>query len=155
MAERSLLARDIMTRDVITVGPDDDVEKAARLLLEHHISGLPVVDEAGKLVGIVSEADLVLQEKGVRGPRYTVFMGGVLYLENPRRFEEEFKRAVARRIGDLMSKKVYTAAPDDPVAKVAAIMADRRVNRVPVVDAEQKVVGIISRQDVIRASYGA
>ncbi|MDI6709745.1 MAG: CBS domain-containing protein [Thermoanaerobacterales bacterium] len=154
MAEKNLLARDIMTRDVITVCPEDDVEKAARLLLEHHVSGLPVVDDAGKLVGIVSEADLVLQEKGVRGPLYTVFMGGVLYLENPRRFDEEFRRAIARKIGDLMSKKVHTVAPDDPMTKVAAIMADKGVNRVPVVDREQRLVGIVSRQDIIRASYG-
>lgn len=154
MADKKMLARDIMTRDVITVHPDDDVEKAARLLLEHHISGLPVVDGAGKLVGIVSEADLVLQEKGVRGPLYTVFMGGILYLENPRRFDEEFRRAVARKIGDLMSKKLYTVSPDDPVTKVAAIMVDKGVNRVPVVDREQRLVGIISRHDIIRAAFG-
>lgn len=151
---KTLLARDLMTTNVITVHPDDDVEKAARLLLDHHISGLPVVDGEGKVVGIISEADLVLQASEIRGPAYTLFMGGIIYLENPRRFAEDLKRLVAQKVGGLMSRKIYTVGPDDPLERVATIMVEKGVNRVPVVDKDGRLVGIVSRQDLIRTTYG-
>lgn len=152
---KTLLARDLMTTNVITVQPDDDVEKAARLLLDHHISGLPVVDGEGKVVGIISEADLVLQAGEIRGPAYTVVLGAIIYLENPRRFTEDLKRLVAQRVGDLMSRKVYTVGPDDPLERVATIMVEKGVNRVPVVDEDGRLAGIISRQDLVRTMYSS
>ncbi|MEW6182062.1 MAG: CBS domain-containing protein [Bacillota bacterium] len=149
---KTLMARDLMTTNIITVNPDDDVEKAARLLLDHHISGLPVVDGKGNVVGIISEADLVLQTSEIKGPAYTLFMGGIIYLENPKRFEEDLKRMAAQKVGDLMSRNVYTVGPDDPSEKAAAVMVEKSVNRVPVIDEDGRLVGIITRQDLIRAS---
>lgn len=146
------LARDIMTTEVITVHPDDDVKKVARLLLEHHISGLPVVDDGGKLVGVVSEGDLVFREKKVRTPFYVVIFDSPIYLEKPQRFIEDVKRTVAQKVGELMSTKLYTVGPEASVENVATIMVERGINRVPVVDAGDKLVGIISRQDIIRAA---
>lgn len=147
------LARDIMTTEVITVHPDDDVEKVARLLLEHHISGLPVVDHGGKLVGVVSEDDLVFREKKVRTPFYVVIFDSPIYLEKPQRFIEDVKRTVAQKVGELMSTKLYTVGPEASVENVATIMVERGINRVPVVDADNMLVGIISRQDIIRAAF--
>ncbi|MBE0465700.1 MAG: CBS domain-containing protein [Candidatus Desulforudis sp.] len=147
------LARDIMTTEVITVHPDDDVEKVARLLLEHHISGLPVVDHGGKLVGVVSEGDLVFREKKVRTPFYVVIFDSPIYLEKPQRFIEDVKRTVAQKVGELMSTKLYTVGPEASVENVATIMVERGINRVPVVDADNMLVGIISRQDIIRAAF--
>lgn len=146
-------AKDIMTTDVITVSPQDDVEKMARLLLEHRISGLPVVDDSGKLVGVVTEADLVLREKHVRNPFFVVLFDSPIYLENPNRFLEDIKRTAARKVGELMSTKLYTVGPETTVTDVATMIAEKGINRVPVVDNDGKLIGIISRQDIIRASF--
>lgn len=143
-----------MTTAVITVNPDDEVEKVARLLLEHHISGLPVVDEEGQLVGIITEGDLVFQEKKIRAPLYTVILGGVIYLEKPQHFIDELKRTIARKVGELMSTKLHTVGPDASVEDIATIMVERNINRVPVVDEDNKLIGIVSRQDIIRATHG-
>ncbi|MGC7847101.1 CBS domain-containing protein [Desulforudis sp. 1088] len=151
---KELKAGDIMTTAVITVNPDDEVEKVARLLLEHHISGLPVVDEEGQLVGIITEGDLVFQEKKIRAPLYTVILGGVIYLEKPQHFIDELKRTIARKVGELMSTKLHTVGPDASVEDIATIMVERNINRVPVVDEDNKLIGIVSRQDIIRATHG-
>lgn len=147
-------AREIMTSDVITVNVNDDVEKMARLLLEHKISGLPVVDDDGKLLGVVSETDLVFQEKPVRGPFYVVIFDSPIYLESPNRFIHDVKRAVAQKVGDLMSVKPYTVGPEASIEDVATIITEKDVNRVPVVEDNGKLIGIITRQDIIKASFG-
>jgi len=147
-------AGEIMTKNVITVNAGDDVGKMARLLLEHRISGLPVVDDSGKLVGVVSETDLVLQEKPVRTPFYVVIFDSPIYLEKPNRFIHDIKRAVAQKVGDLMSTKPYTVGPEASIEDVATIMTEKDVNRVPVVDDDGKLIGIITRQDIIKASFG-
>lgn len=142
-----------MTTDVISVHPDDSVEKVAELLLKHHISGLPVLDDAGKLVGVVTEGDLVIRRKQVRAPLHVVILDSLIYLERPQRFLEEIKRAAALRVGELMSTKLHTVGPGAPVESVATKMVERRINRVPVVDADGKLLGIISRQDIIKATF--
>ncbi|MBU4533966.1 MAG: CBS domain-containing protein [Eubacteriales bacterium] len=147
------LARDVMTTEVISVHPDDEIEKVAQLLLEHHISGLPVLNDEGKLVGVVTEGDLVIREKKVRAPLHVVILDSLIYLEKPHRFIEEVKRAAAQKVGEVMSTKLYTVGPDASVEKVATKMVERRINRVPVVDTDNKLLGIISRQDIIRATF--
>ncbi|MEW6540897.1 MAG: CBS domain-containing protein [Bacillota bacterium] len=149
-----MLAKDIMTTEVVTVHPDDNVEKVAQLLLEHHISGLPVVDKDGKLVGVVTEGDLVFREKKVRAPLFVMIFDSLIYLEKPKRFIEEIRRTVAQKVDELMSTKLYTVGPDAPIEDVATIIVDRKINRVPVIDADKRLLGIISRQDVIRATFG-
>lgn len=146
-------AKDIMTTNVITLNPKDNVEKLARLLLEHKISGLPVVDDDGKLVGVVSEGDLVFREKQVKNPFYVVLFDSPIYLERPNRFKEDIKRAVAWEVGDLMSTSLFTVEPEASLNAVATIITEKGVNRVPVVDSKGRLVGIISRQDIIRAAF--
>ena len=145
------LARDIMTTKVITVSPHDEVEKAARLLLEHHISGLPVVDEKGMVVGVISEGDLILREKEVKPPAYSIVLGAVIYLESPQRFFDELRRTVAQKVEDLMSKKIYTVGPETTVEEIATLMAAKGVNRLPVVDEGRRLLGIVTRQDIIKS----
>lgn len=148
-------AQDIMTTEVVTVHPDDDIEKVAGLLLKNHISGLPVLDDSGKLVGIVTEGDLVSSQKPVRVPLHVVILDSPIYLEKPQRFIDEIKRAAAQKVGDLMSAKLYTVGPEASVEAMAVKMVERRINRVPVVDADNKLIGIVSRQDIIKATFGA
>ena len=148
-----VLAKDIMTKEVITVNADDTIEKVAQLMLNHHVSGMPVVDGEGKLVGIISEGDLLIQDKEIKAPAMTVFLGGIIYFENPSRFNKELKRIIALKVSELMSQKVYSVGPEDPIEKVIKIMSEKEVNRVPVLDDNKRVLGIISRQDIIKATH--
>ena len=142
-----------MTADVITASPDDDVEKVARLLTEHRISGMPVVDDGRQVVGMISEADLILKEKEVKAPGYTEILGAVLYLESPKKFFEELKKVIALKVGELMTKKIHWVYADATVNEVATMMVSKGINRVPVLDAEKRLVGLITRQDIIKSVY--
>jgi len=148
----TILARDIMTKEVITVHPGDDVEKVARLLIEHNISGLPVTDLEGKVLGVISEGDLVIREKEIKAPAYGEILGAVFYLESQKKFFEDLKRTIARNVEELMSKKVYTVGPEAAVPEISALMVKKGINRVPVVDKDNKLLGIVSRQDIIKAA---
>ncbi|GAB6274865.1 MAG: CBS domain-containing protein [Peptococcaceae bacterium] len=150
---KKTLAKEIMTTEVVTVNSDDTIEKVAQLMLKHHVSGMPVVDGEGKLVGIISEGDLLIQDKEIKAPAMTVFFGGIIYLENPSRFNKELKRIIALKVSELMSTKVYTVGPEDPIEKVIGIISEKEVNRVPVVDENKRLLGIISRQDIIKAKH--
>ncbi|MCL5982649.1 MAG: CBS domain-containing protein [Firmicutes bacterium] len=146
-----MLGRDLMTRDVVTVASDTTVQELARLLLEHKISGLPVVDKEGRIIGIVSEGDLVYQDKKLHIPAAWQILGGVVYLENPNRLGQDLMKMTAAKVGDLMTTRVYTVKEDTSVEAIATIMVEKKVNRVPVVDGAGKLVGIVSRQDLIKA----
>jgi CBS domain-containing protein len=139
-----LLARDVMTSPVITVSPDTPVKEIAQLLLTHHISGVPVVSD-GKLVGIVTEADLLYKERPEVAEE-----GGILRLFRRGQVAEAERKAEGMVARDVMTSPVVTVPEDTPVREVAALMARRQINRVPVVRGEQ-LVGIVSRADVLRA----
>ncbi|MCL6500015.1 MAG: CBS domain-containing protein [Firmicutes bacterium] len=139
-----LLARDVMTTPVITVAPDTPVKEIAQLLLTHHISGVPVVSPEGKLVGVVTEADLLYKE------RPEVEEAGLLRLFRRGQLAEAERKAEGLVARDVMSSPVVTVTEETPLREVAALMARRQINRVPVVRGDQ-VVGIVSRADVLRA----
>lgn len=139
-----LVARDVMTTQVITVAPDTPVKEIAQLLLTHHISGVPVVSPEGKLVGIVTEADLLYKE------RPEVEEAGLLRLFRRGQLAEAERKAEGLVARDVMSSPVVTVTEETPLREVAALMARRQINRVPVVRGDQ-VVGIVSRADVLRA----
>lgn len=146
-----MLAKEVMTKDVITVSKQATITDVARLLVEHKISGLPVVDEEGQLIGMVSEGDLIFQDKKLHTPAFLEILGGVIYLENPQRVANDIKKMTAAKVADIMTAKVYSVKEDTPVADIATIMVERQVNRVPVVDQAGKLLGIISRQDLVKA----
>ncbi len=140
-----LLAKDVMTSPVITVTPDTPVKEIARLLLTHHISGVPVVDAEGRLVGIVTEADLLYKERPEDQEPPTL-----LRLLRRGQIVEAERRAEGTVARDVMTSPVVTVEPDTPLREVAALMTRRQINRLPVVQ-EGRVVGIVSRADVLRA----
>lgn len=141
-------AADIMTTPVTTVGPDAPIRDVARLLSEKRISGMPVVDDDGMVLGMVSEQDLMLRVTGPHLPPHIELLGGIIYLESPRDMEEELRKAMAVTAGQIMSKDVITVAPSATVQEVADVMVKRKINRVPVVDGG-RLVGIITRHDVV------
>jgi CBS domain-containing protein len=146
----NLKIRDIMQKDVITVGADTSVRDLADILAEHRISGVPVVDEERRVVGMVSEADVILQDADLHFPYYFQFLDSVIYLESVSKFKERFRKAFGAKVADIMSQDVITVSPDATVREAATLMADNKVNRLPVTES-LKLVGIVTRGDIVRA----
>jgi CBS domain-containing protein len=147
------LVRDYMTGDPLTVRRDASVEDVVRLLGENDLPGVPVVDELGGCVGIVTESDLVItDEEGedLHIPHYIELMGGLIPLEPLRKFEERLRKAAAATAADLMTSPAVTVDADDPVRKAARIIAESGHNRLPV-EEEGRLAGVITRADVLRA----
>lgn len=143
--------KDLMTTDPVTVKPTDSVETVLQCLEESHISGLPVVNETGKVVGVVSEADLLFRERPVRLPLYLSFLGGIIYLEPLDHFVQQLKKSLGILVQDVMTPNPITIAPDALISQAADLMLEKRVNRLPVVDETGALVGIITRDDLLRA----
>ncbi len=142
---------DVMSRDPIVVKPETPLNEAVQILAQRRISGLPVVNDAGKLVGIISETDLMWQETGVTPPAYIMFLDSVIYLQNPATYERDLHKALGQTVGEVMSKNSITVSPDKTVREAAKLMQDHNVHRLPVLDSEGQVIGILTRGDVIRA----
>jgi CBS domain-containing protein len=145
--ERAMKAADVMVTNVITVGPDACVEDVAHILLTARISGVPVVGPNGELLGIVSEGDLMRRvEAGTGRPRpwWLVLFTGRETLA------AEFIREHSRKVTDVMTRDVVTAAPDTPLSKIANLLEKNALKRVPIVEGG-KVVGIVSRANLLQA----
>lgn len=157
MDDREAVSK-IMTRDVVQVRSEARLEEAARLMREYHVSGLPVVEEGGKVVGIISEVDLVRglhQAVGVGSPR------GLLDLllestpaKGPTLFELCRRRLSSGRVKDLMSHPATCIDQEEPIREAARLMNLNRINRLPVVDDERRLAGIVTRRDLVDAVSG-
>jgi CBS domain-containing protein len=148
----ALTVRDIMDSDPVTVSPTDDVETVVRLLRSHELPGVPVVNDGGRCVGIVTEADLVIadEEGDLHIPHYIELFGGVVFLEPLRRFEGRLKKAFASTVSDLMSEDPVTIEPDASIHEAGRIIVSRGHNRLPVVE-HGRLVGVVTRVDVLEA----
>ncbi|MBH8552431.1 CBS domain-containing protein [Nostocaceae cyanobacterium CENA357] len=142
---------DVMSHSPIVVRAETPLKEAVQIIAERRISGLPVVDDVGKLVGVISETDLMWQETGVTPPAYIMFLDSVIYLQNPATYERDLHKALGQTVGEVMSKNPVTITPDKTVKEAAQLMHDRSVNRLPVLDSEGQVIGILTRGDIIRA----
>jgi CBS domain-containing protein len=143
---------DIMERDPVTVSPDASVEEVVRTLKVHELPGVPVVNDGGRCVGIVTEADLVLsdEEGDLHIPHYIELMGGIVYLEPLRRFEERLRKAIAASAQDMMTEDPVTVEAGASVREAARIIAEEGHNRLPVVE-HGRLVGVVTRVDVLQA----
>jgi CBS domain-containing protein len=144
-----LKAKDIMTKDIITVKLSGTIEELARLLVEHRISGAPVVDGKGNLIGIVTENDLIRKNKRFHIPTIIRLFDAFIMLQSQSMIEEEIKAMAAGTVGDIYSKQPVTVSEETPVDEIATIMSERKVHLIPVVDGK-KIRGIIGKIDVIR-----
>ncbi|MBM4285412.1 MAG: CBS domain-containing protein [Deltaproteobacteria bacterium] len=145
-----LTARDIMTTEVITIGPRASVEDLAALLETRRIGGVPVVDGDGNLVGIVTQSDLVQRCRDLELPPALNILDLHIYLETPSGFQRRLEKMLGTTVGDVMTRDPLTIAPETPVPEIADLMAERRVHSLPVM-AEGKLVGIVGKIDLIRA----
>ena len=151
---RSTLVRDVMTTDVLTFSSDETVTDAYARLSARGVDGGPVVDDDGRVIGMLTTDDLLVQETRLHYPTVVSLFGA--YLELPsshRHFEEDLRRAVAATVGDAMHTKVITCAEDDTLDRAATLMHDHHVSRLPVTR-DGRLVGIIARGDVLRAVMG-
>jgi CBS domain-containing protein len=148
-----LKAKDIMTKDVITVKPDTTVEELARLLTENRISGVPVVDDDGKLTGIVTENDLISQNKRLHIPTVIRLFDAFFFIEGLGKVEREIKKMAAYIVADIMTADVVTVNEETPLQEIATIMIEKKIHLLPVLR-EGKVVGIVGKADIVRAMAG-
>ena len=142
---------DVMSHNPIVVRPETPLNEAIQILAEKRVSGLPVVNDAGELVVIVSETDLMWQETGVTPPAYIMFLDSVIFLKNPASYERDLHKALGQTVGEVMSRDPVTVSPDKLLKDAAQLMHDRSVHRLPVVDANGQVIGILTRGDIVRA----
>jgi len=143
---------DIMDSEPITVSPEASVEDVVRILKQHELPGVPVVNDGGRCVGIVTEADLVLsdEEGDLHLPHYIELMGGIVYLEPLRRFEQRLRKATAASAKDMMTEDPVTIEASATVREAARIIAREGHNRLPVIE-HGRLVGVVTRVDVLQA----
>jgi CBS domain-containing protein len=145
-----LRARDIMTREVHTVTPETTLEEVARKFMATGVSAMPVVDAEGRLEGIISETDLVAQDRPLHLPTVISLFDWVIYLESEDRFREQVEKLTAQKVGEICTREVTTCSPDATVQEIAAIMVEKEVHLLPVVE-NDRVVGVVARLDIIRS----
>ncbi len=142
-------ARDIMSTEIITVTPETEIAQAARLLLDNRINGLPVVDTQGRLVGIVCQSDLIVQQKRVRVPSLFTFLDGYITLTSTRHFEREVEKIAASQVRQAMTPDPASVSPDTAIEDVATLMVEKNYHTLPVV-ADGRLVGVIGKEDMLR-----
>lgn len=140
---------DVMSTDLITVKPEASIQAAARLMVDHGVSGLPVVSERSELVGIITERDLIVREKA-RAPR----PWWKLFFQDAEQLAREYQKARGLTVAEVMTHPVVQVSPDTPIASAAAILDQLRIGRLPVV-ADGALVGIVSRADLVKALAAA
>ena len=144
-----MLVKAIMTKNPITVRGDMEIVKAAKLLLDRRINGVPVVDEDGKLMGILCQSDIIVQQKKLPVPSFFSFLDGYISLGSTKGFEKEVKKMAATTVRDAMTPNPVTVGPDSDIETVAALMVDHNLYTLPVVE-KGVLVGVIGKVDILR-----
>jgi len=141
--------KDIMTTDIISVKEDDTVEKSAKLLAKNHFSGLPVVDNDGYLKGIITEGDLIKHNSTVQVLAFLEILGGIIYLDDPNKYFDNVKKSMGHFVKTVMTEEVVSVNSDGEIKVGARLLVSNQVNRLPVIDERGKLVGIVSRKDIM------
>ena len=144
-----LKAKDIMTREVIIISPDKEIAQVAKLLLTNRINGVPVVDDAGELVGILCQSDLIIQQKNIPIPSLFTLLDGFIPLTSSKKLDKEVDKIMATKAEDAMTANPVTVHPDTGIEEIAALMVEKSYHTLPVVDGD-KLVGIVGKEDVLK-----
>ncbi len=139
--------KEIMVKDVDTIKPDENAKAALSLLFKMQISGLPVVDSQGKLVGMFTEKDVL---KNVL-PSYLEKVGRFVYEENPKSIKKKFEDLANLAVSQLMYKEVVSTGENSTLCDAARVMLTQKARRLPVIDKSCKMVGIVARTDILKA----
>lgn len=139
-----------MTLDVVTVKKDQPISDLSKLFIENHFNGVPVLDDTGKVVGVVTQGDLIEQNKNLHIPTVIALFDAVLFLDSEKKFEDDVKKLTGSKIEDIYHKNPITVSPDTDLNEIITLMAEKDVHTLPVLDGD-KLVGIIGKRDIIRA----
>ena len=142
---------EVMSAPVLTVTAETPLQDAVSLLNDHHVSGLPVVDGQGVLIGELTEQDLMVRESGVDVGPYVMLLDSVIYLRNPLNWDRQVHQVLGNSVNDLMRKDVHSCQGDLPLPRAASLLHERGTQRLFVLDAEKRPIGVVTRGDVVRA----
>jgi len=141
-------AKDIMTRDLITVSPETDITEAAKILLDKHINGLPVVDETGKLVGIICQSDLIALQKRVRLPSVFTLLDTFIPVRSQKSIDKELEKITATKVAQAMTTNPIVINSENTVEDIATLMVEKNLHTLPVLEGG-KLVGVVGKEDVL------
>jgi CBS domain-containing protein len=144
-----LTARDIMTTEVVSVTATTSLKELAKKFIETRYSNMPVLDEQGRLIGVISETDLIEYQRPLHIPTVMTLFDGVFSLGSEKKFQEEVDRVTATTVGDLYRKNPVTCSPATPVNELAGLMSKHKVHLLPVVE-DDRMIGVVARLDLIR-----
>jgi len=144
-----IMARDIMTTRLTTLTPDMDFATAAKILIDQHFNGAPVIDEQGQLVGILCRSDLVAQHKKLPVPTLLTLLDSFVRLTSAKQLEKQARKIAALTVGEAMTPDPVTVKPDTTIDTIAALMVDSNLHTLPVVE-DGQLVGIIGKEDILR-----
>ena len=140
-----------MTQPVLTVTPDTPLQQAVQMISDHHVSGLPVVNAEGRLIGELTEQDLTVRESGVDAGPYVMLLDSVIYLKNPLNWDKQVHQVLGTTASDLMGRDLHSCAESLPLPKAASLLHGRSTQRLIVVDDNKCPVGVLTRGDIVRA----
>ena len=146
-------ASEIMTREVITVSPETSVQQLAQIFSANRISGAPVVDSEGNLLGIVTESDLIDQNKKVHIPTVISILDSFFFLENPEKMEQEMRKMAGSTVADIFTSPPVIVSEDTPIDEIATIMSEKNIHTLPVVT-DGQLKGVIGKKDIIKTIAG-
>ena len=143
--------RDIMTSPAITIGPEADIRSVARTLRERQVSGLPVVDEGGQVLGLITELDLIARNAPIHEPHYIAVLSAVIPVsrEEYREYKEQLRQALAIDASQLMTEEFTTVTPETTVEEALELMLDPEITLLPVM-VDGKLAGVVTRTDMVR-----
>ncbi len=144
-----LKAKDIMTSGALTLEPESDVATAAKLLLDKHLNGVPVVDRNGELVGVICQSDLVAQQKSISMPSLFTILDGFISLSSSDDLEKEVNKIAATKVSHAMTSNPVTVTPETSIEKIADLMVERKLYTLPVVE-NGKLIGVVGKEDVLK-----
>jgi len=142
-------ASDIMTQGVVTVNKNQPISDLSKIFIENHFNGIPVLDNTGKVVGVVTQGDLIEQNKNLHIPTVIALFDAVLFLESEKKFEDDLKKLTGSKIEDIYHKNPITVSPDTDLSEIITLMADKDIHTLPVLDGD-KLIGIIGKRNIIR-----
>jgi predicted transcriptional regulator len=141
---------EIMTSKVITLSPDMGIIDAARILMDNHINGAPVIDVEGRIVGILCRDDLISQQKKIPLPSFFPVLDSIIPLRSPRHIEKEMEKITATTVAHAMIPDPITVKTDDDIEVVAELMVDKKIHTIPVTDDDGCLVGIVGKEDILK-----
>ncbi|HHO76115.1 MAG TPA: CBS domain-containing protein [Deltaproteobacteria bacterium] len=145
-----ITVQDIMTREVITVTPDMEIVAAAKVLMDNHINGAPVVNEDRQVIGILCRDDLISQQKELPLPSFFVVLDGIIPLSSSKHIEKEMEKIAATTVRHAMTADPTTVTEDTPIEVIASLMVDKKIHTIPVLDKDDVLVGVIGKEDILR-----